>query len=609
MGDEIALVNDPRSNHDRKSQDHAVAAPKPKPKARGRDAAAIESAPAVGSKSQATFLSDGVDDVVANGEAGFSRRMLMQTNAAANERDWSELELRNVVPATKMADWQIRQRAREQEEQKQKKDDNHGSTAATYAAAEAFCLEHSTQISTDVADEKATFTAYNSWIPRANGFYSSLMRLRAQEKMLGVKDLDTLVQQLTKGLGDVSQVAARMQRSNDHGHAYTLQVPVVDGTLDAAARLATLSGAAMRPAYLQFQQELLAQDKAAVYHEGDQDRTRMLQIEDNKKFVRDAGTTIDLAMSAIEGAPANIATATNAMNRTGAVLGAAANKRQIMNGLRQTHNPTYLTIDAKGNQVVRNVQTGLDREMTTKPGDPYLHTPIPETAPPPGTGSVVPSVSDVAGKIVDFAYAGEVAKINFHLDQIKTRCDIIQSVSDASTTKIRIETFQNALNDFAAKCGDLQTRMQARRQQYLEFGVQLDNYARTDFGSQKAGLSPGRNEERYATIMTVVSTVREVVAMGRGAMNSFDSPTKLKAWIQGIYDRRERTDDSRSDIQWMKMPGDELQRLVDMYNQVDHFENNAERETKRLDPVDAKAHEVLASFSQGAAGSGSGGLY
>ncbi len=396
-----------------------------------------------------------------------------------------------------------------------------------------------------------------------------------------------------------------MQLAGDGGNAPTLQVPAIDGTVADAGAQTTLAAHEMRTDYLGFQRHLLAVQKDATFHEGDKDTARLAQINENKEFVRNVGTTIDTAMRVIDEAPAAISTATTKVNRFGATLGAAANKRQIMKGGRPTHNPTYLAIDAHGNQVVRNVQTGMDRTMEKKPGEAYVHTPTPEAEGP----TIPTSVSEVFGKIVDFAYAGEVKQINFHLETIKTRCAIIQSVSDALETTQLIEKFQNSLNHFALKCAELQKRIEARRQQYLEFGVQLDNFARTDHGSKKAGLAPSKGGERYASIMTMVSTVREVMSLGQATKEGFESTPQLSRWALDIIDRRERTDDERSDISFMQMPNDELQRINNMHEQVHLFEQSYDREKSLLAPVDAEAQVVFAAVSQGTGGSESGGLY
>ena len=610
MGDELAFNETTSFSHPNKQGDALDT--KPKSKTPGQKESADVSSVAVGSRGSLT-LDNGVGGQVTTGEAGFSRRMLLETNAAANALDgWKDVQLRNVLPAVHMAAWQGKQRVREHKEQLEMVSGTFmGSTLGSvtadnsHQAAAAFCLEHATQIHTDATDEDHKFAAYNSWVPRANGYFSSLMRLHAQEKMLGVTDPGALVNQLLKGIGDMSQVAVRMQIAGDNGLAQPLHAPVVDGTLEQATSETTQAGHELGGAHLGFQKHLLDVEKDSTNHEGDKDSARLAQINENKEFVRNVGKTIDTSMAVIDGAPAAVATATTGMNKFGATLGAAANKKQIMNGMRTTHNPTYIAMDAHGNQVVRNVQTGMDRTMESKPGAPYVHTPTPESE-----GVTVPTnVSDVFGKIVDFAYAGEVKKINFHLETIKTRCAIIQSVSAANETKIQIQVFQDALNNFALKCAELQKRMEARRQQYLEFGVQLDNFARGDQGSKKAGLAPGKGGERYASIMTMVSTVREVLSVGRGAKASFDSTSELKVWARGIYDRRERTDDGRSDLSFMQMPGDELQRLVDMHEQVRTFEESYDRENSRLSAVDAAAQQALGTLGQGGSGSVSGGQY
>lgn len=617
MGELVASTTEVETDH--KHDGHSRRKPEPKdidpskPMAHGTGerskatSVPVQDNVSVGSTDQATFLSDGAGDTIANGEAGFSRRMLLETNAAANSLEgWDEMQLRNVVPNVVIADRQTAQRAKEAEHQKEKAAEfgNPPSVTATYEIAEAWCMEHAREIQTDVGDEQAKFTSFNAWVPRANGFYSSLMRLHAQQKMLGATDADAMVKQLVAGLGDVSQVAARMQLAHDQGHAEPLQVPAVDGTLDQLAQETTLAASEMNTAYRDFQKNLLEEKEDAVHHTGDKSAAELAQINQNKAFVRNAGKTIDLAMAVVDGAPAGIATATNAMHRAEATFGAMANKRQAMNGARQTHNPTYVTTDTHGNMVVRNVQTGQDRGMAPKPGEASAHTPSPEEEVHLPSG-----VSDVLGQLVDFAYSSEVAKINAQLEQIKNQCAAIHAVFDMNTTIVRAAAFQDKLNAFALKCNQLQARMASRRQHYLEFGVQLDNFARTDHSSQKAGLGPSKGHERYATIMTVASTVREVLSIGKGALNGFDSSDKLKAWIRGIYERRERVDSGRKDIQYLKMPGGELMQMVEMYQQVDQFESNVVKQLVHLGPVEEAAAQVLGQLSQGGGGSTSGGQY
>lgn len=579
------------------------APPDPKPKSKIPGSQELSgNAPVFGTKGAVSFP-DGAGKQLTSGDAGFSRHMLAATNAYANELDgWDQL--RNVLPSTRDGERQVRQRGREKQEQLDKSEEwgMTPSTKAIYTNAAAWCDRHGTTIKQDIENEKETFTRYNAWLPLANAFYGSKMRLKAQEKLLGVTDTGALVQQLSKGVDDAGQVAARMQLAHDKGTAPALTLPAIDGSLTEAGIATTAAARQMNTAYLGFQQHLLEVEKDTTNHEGDKDSARLAQINENKAFVRNVGKTIDVAMSVIDGAPGAISTATTKMNQVGAKYGAMANKRQIMNGMRQTHNPTYIALDAQGNQVVRNLQTGTDRAMTTKAGEPYATTPTPE----PEGATLPTSVSDVMGKIVDFAYASEVKKINFHLETIKTHCGMIQAAGDAAKTRQQIQTFQDSLNTFAERCAFLQKRMEARRDQYLEFGVALDNFARTDQGAQKAGLSPTKGGERYASIMTMVSTIREMLSLGRGAAQSFESTRELTAWAHGIYVRREDTSDGRSDIGFTELPTAELQSLVDMWTQVKHFEDSYSAQSSTFKGVDEAAQKALDPLSQGG---GRGGSY
>lgn len=531
------------SDHESEQQRKADASPKAKP-ADGELHGPIRTK---------TILDDGAGDAVSNGEAGFSRRMLANTaDLAAIRHDYDGGRLHPVEPNTRKAHEQIALRSLEEARIGKKEEDanKHTGREALYAFNKEWAHQHGAQIQHDINSEVVRFQDFNSWIPRANGFFSSLSRLDVQRQMLGIRDNESLVHQLLQGIDDADLVAARMQIAHDQGHAPMLSLPTIDGTLDAAEQDATGASTALREAYLGFQNKLLRDEKVRVDHTGDQARARKAQIDENKAFVRNAGKTIDVAMKVIGDAPATIATATNALKRGEAGYGAWANRRHTMNGERQTHNPTYVANDPQGNMIVRNVQTGMDRTPSAKSGEPDARTSTPESA-----GADLPTnASGVLGTIADFAYAREVAEIELQLDGIKNHVAVIENEIERQAAEEAILKFQNALGAYARACNQLQRRMQSRRQQYLEFGVHLDNFARTDVGSRKAGLAPGRSRERYATVMSLISTVREVVATGDGALHSFYSTPELAPWIRSILEHRERADDNSRDLQQLLMP-------------------------------------------------------
>jgi hypothetical protein len=373
----------------------------------------------------------------------------------------------------------------------------------------------------------------------------------------------------------------------------TLDVPAVDTTLADLSAQTTLAAREMNTAYLGFQQNALAERAAATNAEGDTDRKRMQEIQEVKTFVRNVGKTVDVTMSVVSGAPAAIANATTTVQRAGATVNAMRNRREILKGQAPRHNPTYVTVNEKGEMIVRNVQTGMDRPI--EGGE--------QTASPSGGGFSLPTnVSDLLGKITDFAYADEVRDVNRRLEAIKARCDAIHGVEELTKTRERAQAFQDKLNAFALKCNEMQTRMAQRRQAYLEFGVQLDNFARRDRESRAAGKAPKGGEERFATIMTVVSQVREVLAIGEGAVGGMESADSIKSWAQDLFERR-RKSPPRTDLSYISLPDGEWKPIEKMWGQVKTFAYNVGQLSKLFGPVEEQARALIGALHQGAGGS------
>jgi hypothetical protein len=463
-----------------------------------------------------------------------------------------------------------------------------------YTEGKVWCQAHLQELESNRASEEEKIASYNAWVPRANGFFTSLTRLDAMQDMLGVKDPTGMAAALTKGLSDAQAVGERAQLAQDAGSGGALPIPAVTESVAGISAAATQAAHEMNTAYLGFQRNALADRAAATNNEGKSDRDRLQQINEVKTFVRNVGKTVDVTMSVVSGAPAAISNATTTVERAGATVNAARNRRLINQGKAPRHNPTYVTVNEKGEMIVRNVQTSMDRPI--EGGD--------QTASPEGGGISLPtSVSDVLGTIADFAYAGEIRELNMRLESVKARCDAISGAAELVTIRERAQNFQDKLNAFALKCNELQKAIQQRRQDYLEFGVQLDNFARKDAESRAAGQAPGQGQERFATIMTVVSQVREVLSIGDGARAGFDSPGSIETWAQALYETR-RKSPPRSDIEPFRLPDSEWAPLESMYGNAKTFHSNVEQLVKMFASVETKARELIGGLHQGSAGAG-----
>lgn len=536
----------------------------------------------------------GPGDTLAPGDAGYSRQLLSETDdrAEALTGNYADAQIRQVAPATATMQEQIATRAREAAEQQDKTSSWWGEDVSwnrSYREAAQWCRDHAGQIREDGRQEDAKIAQYNAWVPRANGFFTSLTRLEAMQNALGATDPRSMATALIQGLHEAEGVAARAQLAHDRGQGETLDVPAADDTVVESADQTTLAAREMMTAYLGFQQLALADERAAVEAEGTADRTRLQQINEVKQFVRQVGGAIDTTMSVVSGAPAVIANARSALIHGEASLNAARNRRQILAGERPTHNPTYVTVNDEGEMIIRNVQTGRDRPAAGGESTPMGAAP---------SISLPTSIEGALGAITDFAYYDEVREINMRLEAIKTRCAAVEHAAELAEIARKASAFQDKLNAFAQTTSAMQSRLQQRRQAYLEFGVQLDNFARRDEASRRAGVSPAANAERFATIMTATSAVREVVAVGRGALEGFDTPRQIATWAQNIVTRR-RASPPRTDISLLSVPDDEWAPLNSMYGQTSRMHTNISRVTELFASVEGSAASMISGAHQG----------
>ena len=554
-----------------------------------------------GDTDKMTFLPNPVDHDIAigPGEGGFSRQMLNAAGEKASEMTdfYADKRLRNILPNFGSIDRQtkiisaLKQKAEGEIDTiftPIKSVREHYSGIAKMRQANLDTIEN------DRAAQEQKFAQYNAWVPRANGYYSATLRLDGMMDTLGVSNPLTMKNALIKGIGDAQQIGLMAQQAFDKGEkgSEMLPTPPVDNTVNEASKEAIVATQEMNAAYLGFQTTLLAERKKTINAEGDADRSRLDQINEIKQTVAGIGKTIDLTMSVVQGAPGAIASASDKVSRVGAQYGAMKNRQAVLNGKKQVHNPTYLTVDDDGNTVVRNMQTNIDTGVDDDGKVTKKASPDPEITLPTSIGGALETITD-------FAYYFEVRDINRRLEQIKNRCDAVDNASELITIKQKVETFQTALNHFAQKCNALQKRIAQRRQDYLEFGVALDRFAQNSKVAKTKGIGTEKGGEKYATILTLTGQIREIMSLGEGVKDSMDSPRQLYDWVNQVIE-------NRNIMPKINMTADEGQPMVDMYESVNGFNRDVNNFSRFFGDLDTATAGMFAALHQGSTDKGEG---
>lgn len=546
-----------------------------------------------GDSDKVTFLSNSHGtDVLEPGEGGFSRQMLDSFKDGLGVPDfYADKRLANVLPNFENIDKQTKIISH-QKEVAENELDTWFTPIKTVRDHYTFTAESRQKdletIENDRASQQQKFNAYNAWVPRANGYYSTTLRLDSMMQTLGISNPVAMKTALMQGMKDAREIGLLAQESFDKNAAGSerLPMPPIDNGVNEASKEAIIATQEMNTAYLGFQTTLLSDRKKEINAEGNADRDRLAKIEEVKAMVKGIGKAIDISAAVVQGAPGAISSASDRLNKTGAQFNAWRNKKQVLDGKKQTHNPTYTTVDDDGNMVVRNMQSMTESKFNddTKKMD---------SSNIKDDGIELPtSIGETLGTLTDFAYYFEVRDINRRLEEIKNRCDAVDNASELVAIKQKVEAYQVALNKFAQKCNALQKKIAQRRQDYLDFGVTLDRFAQNSKVAKGKGLAPQKGGERYATIMTLTGQIRELTSLGKGVIGSIDSPTDLYNWVNGIIDRRNM-------MPKINMTQGEGDRLVEMYESVRGFNIDVKQFNHFFADLDAEAGSLFAGLHQG----------
>jgi hypothetical protein len=473
------------------------------------------------------------------GEGGYSR--LMQGAAGemvkgmAGRGELSELMLRHVAAdLSGLPDEKAKWKAYGLEAKKEMDSWSYGfapgSIRDLYKQRYESCQAQIQTIDATGEELKSRTNQFNSFVPQGNAFYVSAARLSSMQSMLGATDNASLAAALVQGLKDAEDVMKRYRDKYEDGDrsrtTEKLDFPEGDETVEQAADAMTAASRNLDAKYMGFRTTVLAGSIGTIKQKYAKDEARLKEINEVKQFVRNVGKTVDLTMTVVRGAPTTATNVAQSARRGKASLNAIRNRRDILAGNRPRFNPTYVTSDKDGNMVVRNMQTGLDRNVVT--GE--------KTPSPPSSIEIPSDISGLLGSIADFVYASEVKQINRQLEWMKAEIGAVKGIIDATETEQKIREYQNALNEFARVAADLQKRVKDRRREYREFGMQLDRFAQVDRETRQAGQGVASGAERYTTIMTMVAGVQEMLALGTKSQNA--APSGLVTWWQSVVKRR-----------------------------------------------------------------------
>jgi hypothetical protein len=540
---------------------------------------------------------------IAPGKGGYSSRMMVEAGEMAEQiradGGLDAMLLKQVAPDVSGVAAQERVMGRVKPLWEEQKSGWAGSsTNAIYQARADGAQRWLNKVAEDQRTLQIEATSFNAFVPRGNSFFVSAARLSSMQSLLGATDNQSLVTAIVAGLADAKAVAQKYRDAVEGGDARsgpeTLNVPEQDNTVEEQAGEVTLSVKELNNAYLGFRIAMTGQEIDKVEAEGAADREKLAKIEAVKQAFKQVGGMIDTTMSVVSGAPAAVANITNTMRKTEAQVNAYRNKRAIMKGGKPGHNPTYVTTDEQGNMMVANAQTGMQRPI--EGGD---STEIPKS------GFALPtSVENIMGNITEFIYAKEVREIQIRLQGIANRVTAITEWKKGAEINAAILRFQTALAEFAKRCQDLQQRIAARRNAYLDFGVQLDRFARANKELARDGLGTGKGQERYTTIMTVAGQIRETLALGRNATGGLKDPREFAAWAQEARDHRQsssayshRNEPFASPPFWNVpsydlTPG-EIKAIESIFAQSTRYEGTIGQVTELFGPVDAAAGELF----------------
>ena len=460
--------------------------------------------------------------VVAAGEAGYADSMGHQADADAADYLKDMTQLSAVACNTAGIDGQIKQRDNEVRWADEGLA-NMGMISSIaqkmlYGETKSFADEHRQEIKADKDELQALEQAFAAQLPTMNATFSSNARFKAMGDVVGSNNIEST---LLTGIKDARQVLAGYLKDyrgepgkpNKQYTTEELKAPKYDSSLKKHTTEVDIASRKMATAYTGLQSNINTLMAAKLNADAKPAEARLKEIEDNKAAVKKIGGALDTGVSVINGAPGAITQAESSLAKAKAHYGAAKNAKAIKQGGFGKHNPTYMTVDEKGNFVVKNVQTGGTRNADGSPmeGEPKE---IDNSAPMPEI-KLPKSIEEVLGTIADFYYADEVKKLTLQVQDLKTRAGNLTELAGSQELAQKAGQFQDAALEFAEKCNAFQQAVMDRREDYREMGRKLDHFAQRSPDMKKEGLDVKGFGDRFATLFVMIAQLREANGLGK----------------------------------------------------------------------------------------------
>jgi hypothetical protein len=367
-------------------------------------------------------------------------------------------------------------------------------------------------------EEEEICASFNMFVPRGNVMFNSLARLEGLQNLLGVTDPEAMATAITESLDDARRTAERAGRGS-----VLLDLPRPDVQVGSAAAEVSVAARDMQIKWLGYAQMLSSGRVEQLQIAGAEDEERLEEIRTTIATWRSIGKTVDVSLSLMSGARA---------------LGAAA-----------------------GTKEVRAKTKALGKTAGEAVGIPT-------------------DAEGVVGALVEFAHHDEIEQIEEALAVLNVQMEAERRVAQRLGIKQKVDEFESKKDDFVRASRRLQFALSSRQESYLQFGEQLDAAAKVDPRLRREGVAPTAGNERFSTVMLVTSAVREVLALGRAARDSFHTPAEIRSKYLAIS--RERT-----------LSEPEYRPLVSIHSQISYFHANVAELERVLGPIDDKAGEMM----------------
>ena len=495
---------------------------------------------------------DVLDDPLAKGKKlevgqhGYIREALAQLPKMAGKKlaSYADQQLAPVSISFDQLDKQIAESAKTQ---RQLEDDKGGTPSAvkTYERRIEMWQRSGEVLAEHRGREEKWVQDFNAGVPRANHMLVSLARLDGLQTMLGVTDPQKMAESVVYSLDKAKPIAQQAQRAKKE-----MSVPAADASVTQAAKDLTSAQGKMQAAWGHVHVQMTMDYSAEIAKRGDDDRKELERINKNIEGFKKAGAFIDAGM----GAMGKVAPAST-----------KPTKSQLSDMDADIRDP-----DADAPSV-------KDKSYKDMPGEAAKVGASLGLEIPTSVGGLL----EMGAKIY---YGRELERIRQHLRELEIHAGAYAKAAKKEEIANVVNDFKVAVEAYETAATALQNTLVARQAAYMDMGEDLDK------------LSPGggtHGQERFATVMTVVAAVREVLAMATGAEKGLNMHSlQVGQQVLAMSDEREM----------YAYTLEEDKAMGKLIAQLKKFEGNTETLREILGPIEAKAGEFMRELTPGKVG-------